>query len=114
MALSEENEDVLRRMRAEGDDLTQPRDIEFVLVFPNELSAQGFACQLDASDVSVFVEASDTAEALPWDVIVTKNMVPEASAITRFEEVLADRALGFGGRNDGWGCFNVASEKSIQ
>ena len=66
------------------------------------------------TEVSITVEKHDVAEGLPWDVTVTKNMVPENEAITEFEEVLADLAMGYGGRNDGWGCFSVVSEKSIQ
>jgi hypothetical protein len=114
MALSEENEDVLRRMRAEGDDLTQPRDINFTVVFPDELSAQAFAGKVETMEVSVSVEESGTAEGLPWDVVVTKMMVPENEAITEFEEYLAELAIQYGGRNDGWGCFNTVSEKNIQ
>jgi hypothetical protein len=114
MAFSEENEDVLRRLRSECDDLTQPRDIDFVVVFADELSAQGFADQLDRTELSVSVEKHDVAEGLPWDVTIMKNMVPENEAITDFEEFLADIAIQYGGRNDGWGCFNVVSEKNIQ
>ncbi len=86
MAFSEENEDVLRRLRVECDDLTQPRDIDFVVVFADEPSAQGFADHLNLTEVSITVEKHDVAEALPWDVTVTKNMVPENEAITEFEE----------------------------
>ena len=114
MAFSEENEDVLRRLRAECDDLTQPRDIDFVVVFADELSAQGFADHPNLTEVSIAVEKHDVAEGLPWDVTVTKNMVPENEAITEFEEFLADLATAYGGRNNGWGCFSVVSEKSIQ
>jgi hypothetical protein len=114
MAFSEENAEVLQRMRAEGDDLTQPRDIDFSVVFADELSAKAFADQLDRVEVSVSVEQSDVAEGLPWDVTVTKKMLPENEVIAEFEEFLADVATGYGGRNDGWGCFNVVSEKNIQ
>lgn len=113
MAFSEENEEVLRRMRAEGDDLTQPRDVDFTVVFPDELSAHAFADQFETADVSVSVEQSNTAEGMPWDVVVTKNIVPENETITEFEVFLADRAIGYGGRNDGWGCFNIVSENKI-
>jgi hypothetical protein len=114
MAFSEENENVLRRMRSEGDDLTQPRNVDFAVVFPDELSAQAFADQLHRTEFSISVEKRDVAEGLPWDVVVTKNMVPENEDITEFEEFLADLAIQFGGRNDGWGCFNLVSEKNIQ
>lgn len=44
-------------------------------------------------------------EALPWDVVVTKEMLPSHEAITAFETELEEVASGYGGRNDGWGCF---------
>ena len=40
---NDDNGDVLRRMEFHGDDLTRPRDIDFTVVFPSELSAEAFA-----------------------------------------------------------------------
>ena len=114
MAFSEENEDVLRRMRAKCDDLTQPRDIDFSVVFADEPSARGFADQIGVTEASLSIRRSEVAPGLPWDVTVTKKMTPENEAVTEFEEFLADIAVQYGGRNDGWGCFNVVSEKNIQ
>lgn len=37
------NGDVPRRMEAQGDDLTRPRNVEFTVVFPNENTAKKFA-----------------------------------------------------------------------
>jgi hypothetical protein len=39
----DENGDVLRRMAANGDDLSLPRNIDFTVVFPIESTAQQFA-----------------------------------------------------------------------
>jgi len=36
---------------------------------------------------------------------ITKHMLPSHEAITAFENELEGLAGGFGGRNDGWGCF---------
>jgi len=40
---NDENGDVLRRLQNDGDDLTQPRNIDFTVVFPTEDASQQFA-----------------------------------------------------------------------
>jgi hypothetical protein len=42
-AAEDENEEVLQRMRKNGDDLKTPRPIDFNLVFPDEASAKSFS-----------------------------------------------------------------------
>lgn len=37
------NADALRRMEAQGDDLTRPRNIDFTIVFADASSAEQFA-----------------------------------------------------------------------
>jgi Regulator of ribonuclease activity B len=37
------NGDALRRMAAQGDDLTRPRNVDFTVVFVDESSAEQFA-----------------------------------------------------------------------
>ena len=50
-----------------------------------------------------------SAEDLPWDVVVTRWMVPDHQAITDFEVSLEKHAFDLGGRNEGWGCFTEPS-----
>ena len=101
---SEENEDALQRLRSGGDDLTSPRGIDFTVVFPDRVSATKFADHLFA-DYRVFIEESNSVEALPWDVRITRRMIPKNEEITAFEALLESIAEPLGGRNDGWGCF---------
>jgi hypothetical protein len=105
MAFSEENEDVLQRMRTNGKDLSQARDINFSVVFPDENTANRFAYQLATESCSVDVRKSGCVEELPWDVTVTRQMVPRNEDIAEFEAFLEDIATSYSGRNDGWGCF---------
>lgn len=99
------NGDVLRRMLASGDDLSRARIIDFTTVFPDQTSALSFAQFFKLKGYSTDVEHSACVETLPWDVVVKKSMIPEHRAITAFESELESRAGVFGGRNDGWGCF---------
>lgn len=101
------NGDVLRRMLGHGDDLTQPRDIDFVVVFADEASAKEFASHCKSLGLATSVKFSETAKGLPWDVNVVKNMVPQHDKIGEFEDELELVAEPLGGRNDGWGCFPV-------
>jgi len=103
----DENGDVLRRMQESGDDLSKPRDIDFTVVFPDEAAARAFVGQLHGRDCRVTVERTGTAEGLPWDVLVVKNMVPSHEAITEYEALLESFASQHGGRNDGWGCLSL-------
>ena len=56
-------------------------------------------------DVRVEVEHAEVVPGLPWDVTVTRHMIPDHAAIGDFETTLDSHASPLGGRNDGWGCF---------
>lgn len=98
------NGDALRRMEAIGDDLSQPRDIEFTAVFPNESDAKPFAEHFRANGYTASIERTGTMENFPWDVVVVRHMVPSHGEIGEFEELLRHVATTFGGQIDGWGC----------
>ena len=108
----DENGNVLRRLQRGGDDLSLARDIDFSVVFPREESAKTFARLFDSVDTRVEAKRADVVSQLPWDVTVTRHMVPGHGAIGDFEAELGQRAAPLGGCNDGWGCFaqmNLAS-----
>jgi hypothetical protein len=100
------NSDALERIKANGDDLTRPRDVNFTVVFPNESTAQKFAQHFRGLGHQASVEFSRTVDELPWDVVVVKHMALSQEDIERFEDTLQGIASGLSGRNDGWGCFS--------
>lgn len=102
--------DVLRRMRASGDRLSLPREIDFSVVFPDEECAGKFASRFGAMACQVKVDFTEIVPELPWDVTVTKYMVPTHGAIADFEMTLGVAAANLGGRNDGWGCFERTTQ----
>jgi hypothetical protein len=108
---SDENGDVLRRMETAGDDLSQSRNIAFTVVFPDEAAAEKFAGYIRDFGFDALVELTQTAEELPWDVVIIKNMKPSHEGIGEFENLLESVAVPLGGRNDGWGCM---SESPVQ
>jgi hypothetical protein len=93
-------------MEANGDDLTRPRDIDFVVVFPDEEAANSFATHFRKLEYNVSVEFEGTVKELPWDVVVVKHMTPTHREISDFEDELEVLATPLGGRNDGWGCIS--------
>ncbi|MCR9246919.1 MAG: ribonuclease E inhibitor RraB [bacterium] len=100
---NDENGDVLRRMLASGDDLTRAREIEFVHVMPNESAAHAMAKA--AGELGYSASAFCDEESGDWEVVCFVEMVPTHEGITKFEADLAELASRFGGRADGWGCF---------
>jgi hypothetical protein len=101
----DENGDVLRRMQESGDDLSQARRIDFTIVFPSESATQYFSQHFQNLEYQVSIEKSGTVQELPWDVVISRYMLPTHTDITEFESELEAIAAPLGGRNDGWGCF---------
>lgn len=102
---NDDNGDVLRRLEADGDDLSRPRDIDFNVVFPDEMRAQEFAEQIRERGYKATITLENVVETHPWGVRVVRNMVAAHSEITEFEQDLQGLADVLGGRNDGWGCI---------
>jgi DNA-binding MurR/RpiR family transcriptional regulator len=111
----DDNGNVLRRIAAQGKDLTQARNIDFVIVFAQASLAEQFAEYFRELGYAVSVE--DTAsfedaekeDAFPWDVIVVKHMIPTHEGTTDFENLLQSVADGWNGHNDGWGVLSPPS-----
>lgn len=106
----DENGDALRRMEQTGDDLNVPRDINFSVVFPSVAEAEEFAVCVRERGLTATIEKSNCVPELPWDVTVTKHMIPKHAEINDTEEMLESLAGPLGGHNDGWGCFSQQVE----
>ncbi len=106
----DENGDVLRLMVSSGDDLSQPRNVDFEHIFDSLDDAIAFvrevANQTDAVKLSWY-----DGEA-KWDVCVTRHMIPTHSAIADLEASLDKVAHSHGGKADGWGCMQVNASDS--
>lgn len=109
----DDNGDALRRLEAEGDDLSRARDIDFTVVFPTALTAEEFAESFRKAGYQTTIRFTQVKESHPWDVVVVKNMIPSHAGISDFERELQNLADTMGGYNDGWGCFSEPG-KSIQ
>src|SRR5215831_17730817 len=102
------NGDALRRIEAQGDDLTKPRNIDFTVAFADANSAEQFAQHFRTLGHKVSVEVAEVQD-FPQEVVVVEHMVPSYDEITSFENLLQSVADDWGGHNDGWGCLSEAS-----
>jgi hypothetical protein len=106
----DENGTILRRMMANGDDLSKPRITEFLHVFAERPQALAFAGVVDDRQDEVCISFNDGSEM--WDVIVKRHMVPTHEEITAIQNSLTAQAEQAGGKADGWGCVTV-KKKSV-
>ena len=111
---NDENGDVLRSMLADGDDLSVARDIDFSLLFSDEESAKAFCVifaekgyEVDYGPWEVDLDNIIDQNFGKWNVQVVQHMIPDHAEITAFEAELQAVAETLGGRNDGWGCYQV-------
>jgi hypothetical protein len=100
-----ENGDVFRRMVRDGDDISQPRMMDFCHVFPERRQALAFADMVDGRDLEVCISYYEGADM--WQVIVHRFMIPTYNDVTALELSLASQAESVGGEADGWGCIQV-------
>jgi Regulator of ribonuclease activity B len=101
----DENGDILRRMRTDGDDLSRPRTVDFEHQFSKKSDALLFVTEICGGETKVSISRAGQSDI--WDVQVSMYMVPTHAAITEAETRLGNIARGFSGNPDGWGCFNV-------
>ena len=79
---NDENGDVLRRMQANGDDLSKPRGIEFEFIFATEQKAKDFASDVRAAH-SLKAEPSSYGERKMWQTTVTRTPSSRIRAAAR-------------------------------
>jgi hypothetical protein len=101
----DENGGVLRRMYDGGDDLSQPRIVDFCFAFSQRRQALAFAEIIDDRDLEVCISYYEEREM--WQAIVKRHMIPTHREITHVESVMSAHAESVGGEPDGWGCMQV-------
>jgi len=106
---SDDNGIILRRMYTGGDDLTQPRMIDYCFIFPDRQHALAFAESVDDEDSVVCISLSKYRKV--WQAIVQRFMIPEHAQIGAIEAELSSKAEASKGKADGWGCMRVDRKK---
>lgn len=103
---NDENGRILQQMHDRGDDLTQPRVVDFFFVFPDRDQALAFIREVD--DKTAETCLSWYRGKSMWQVIVKYDMVPDYARITAIESTVTLKAKDLGGRADGWGCMQIS------
>eukprot|EP01042_Synura_sphagnicola_P017554 gene17554-22182_t len=85
----DENGEILRRMYEGGDTLTVPRDIDFSLLFADEMAAEAFCGIMEEEGYEADfgpweAQGPDDENAGKWDVQITRHMLPVHAEITAF------------------------------
>ncbi|WP_206170999.1 ribonuclease E inhibitor RraB [Phragmitibacter flavus] len=102
---SDENGDVLFGIAEGAGDLITSRPVDYCHIFPSSDSAAQFTALLPKGECSE-PERYRGRKGLPWQVVVTREMIPSHNNITTTEAQLADVASKLGGIPDGWGFMS--------
>lgn len=107
---NDDNGDVLWEMHQDGDDLTEPHEIEFSIVFDSKEKAhQGALYLLDQEQkISLY---NDEEEPDEWTIVIYVLMQPIYQDIVDLEEWITKIAEQNSGEYDGWGCFSYTYEQ---
>jgi hypothetical protein len=98
--------DALRRLAQGGDDLAQPRVLDFFFIFRERRQALDFAEVVDDPDKEVCISYIEDRAA--WQAIIKHSMVPAHWAITSQEIALTAKAKLFRGEPEGWACLLIS------
>lgn len=101
----DDNGNVLWQMYEDGDDLGEPHQVEFAIVFKDQEKLEQAALHLLRQEQQVsFFNDEDTADE-EWVLTVHVEMIPEYADIVDLEEWFNGIAEQFDGEYDGWGCM---------
>jgi regulator of ribonuclease activity B len=97
--------DALWEMQESGDDLSQPREIEFTVIFSNAEEALKFGETLLLNRQKILLSDNQEDNEYPFEIVVFVFMEASYDEITGYQELLEMHATKFNGRGDGWGCL---------
>ena len=101
----DDNGNVLWQMHTDGDDLTEPHEIEYSLAFKSEEQADQCALYLLKEEQKISIFEDTEGESSEWSITIYVYMEPEHSDIVDLEEWFTKIAEQHGGEYDGWGCM---------
>jgi regulator of RNase E activity RraB len=94
----------LRRVVADGSDMSKPMYINFHVAVPSEAAAKALADVVYKLGYRVAVYDSDECS-LPWTCEFSTRMLATYEGVIAVQVELAEVSKGFGGYPDGWGTF---------
>lgn len=101
--------DNLWKMLSEGDDLTQEREIEFSVLFPDQASALKFGHLLLENNQKLSFCPFQADQNYPWEITAYPEIAATYENIQTYIHLLSNGAEPLGGKFDDWYC--VTSSK---
>jgi regulator of RNase E activity RraB len=96
--------DALRRVLADGSDMSKPMFIDFHILVPDEASAKAIADV--AAKLGYRVSVYDSPEIdQRWTCQCSTRILATYENVIAIQEELGEISAEFGGRPDGWGTF---------
>jgi hypothetical protein len=102
--------DALRRLKADGSDLSRPMEIDFAVLIPDESAGVEYAAIVEP--MGFRTDVSYDTETNSWTCYCTCEMAPAYSALIEVQSKLDSLARPLGGTIDGWGSFGNAESQS--
>jgi hypothetical protein len=95
--------DAMRRVIADGADLTRPMRVDFQIDCPDRASAQAIAAKVPPAEFAVSVYEDSESGTVKCEC--SRDMLLEYSGLIRVQTQLAELVRPFGGRCGAWGTF---------
>jgi len=95
--------EALKRVAADGNDLSRPMPIDFTVVVPDEVPGRRVAAEAEAAGYVPEVYHDDEVD--EWVVELTKDMIATYENVVGAQAELGALAAPYGGEVDGWGTF---------
>ncbi len=94
--------EALRRIAADGSDMSEPMEIDVTVVVPDESSGRAIALLAAERGYTTSVDRDDDGS---WTCTCTRSMIATYDAVIAAQRELDELARPNGGRTDGWGTF---------
>ncbi len=105
---NDDNGNALWQMLQKGDDLSQAREIEFSVIFPNQELALKFGhLLLENNQKLSFCEYKEN-EDFPWEITAYPEMPASYENIAAYQNLLQASSEPLKGQFDGWYCVTVS------
>ncbi|HLJ09834.1 MAG TPA: DUF695 domain-containing protein [Planctomycetaceae bacterium] len=105
------NRQVIEQLTSNGDDLSQPREVDHWLYFPSEHSREQFTRQIENEGFRVETLANNEPDAeFGFGLHLARHDRVDLESIDALACDLLLRAESCGGEYDGWGCPVVRGE----
>ncbi|GAA6173965.1 hypothetical protein NBRC116592_36350 [Colwellia sp. KU-HH00111] len=97
--------DVLWQRQQAGDDLEQPREVEFSVLFPTQALALQFGQLLLENNQKLSFTPFQEDEEYPWEITAYPEMPLSYENISAYQELLANSSEPLQGKLDGFYCL---------